>query len=207
MLILKTIYLFVYYGVAALTVAGILLIILRAVFNYADVNPFTWSAINIKRSTDPIILPIRRMLVSRRLDPVIAPILAAVILLVVAVLVVQLVGGTLNTIAGIMYAVTSGVPKNVPVAILGYLLYALLGLYELLIFVRIVGSWFSMTYANRWMRFLIRITEPLLAPLRRMIPPVRMFDVSPIVAFIILWILQSVVAGTLLRQLPVQFFQ
>jgi YggT family protein len=207
MLILKTIYLFVYYGVAALTVAGILLIILRAVFNYADVNPFTWSAINIKRSTDPIILPIRRMLVSRRLDPVIAPILAAVILLVVAVLVVQLVGGTLNTIAGIMYAVTSGVPKNIPVAILGYLLYALLGLYELLIFVRIVGSWFSMTYANRWMRFLIRITEPLLAPLRRMIPPVRMFDVSPIVAFIILWILQSVVAGTLLRQLPVQFFQ
>jgi YggT family protein len=206
MLILKTIYLFVYYGVAALTVAGILLIILRAVFNYADVNPFTWSAINIKRSTDPIILPIRRMLVSRRLDPVIAPILAAVILLVVAVLVVQLVGGTLNTIAGIMYAVTS-VPKNIPVAILGYLLYALLGLYELLIFVRIVGSWFSMTYANRWMRFLIRITEPLLAPLRRMIPPVRMFDVSPIVAFIILWILQSVVAGTLLRQLPVQFFQ
>jgi len=207
MLILKTIYLFVYYGVAALTVAGILLIILRAVFNYADVNPFTWSAINIKRSTDPIILPIRRMLVSMRLDPVIAPILAAVILLVVAVLVVQLIGGTLNTIAGIMYAVSSGVPKNVPVAVLGYLLYALLGLYELLIFVRIVGSWFSMTYANRWMRFLIRITEPLLAPLRRMIPPVRMFDVSPIVAFIILWIVQSVVAGTLLRQLPVQFFQ
>lgn len=205
MLILKTIYLFVYYGVTALTVAGILLIILRAVFNYADVNPFTWSAINIKRSTDPIILPIRRMLVSMRLDPVIAPILAAVILLVVAVFVVQLIGGTLNTIAGIMYAVTSGVPKNVPVAILGYLLYALIGLYELLIFARIVGSWFQMTYANRWMRFLIRMTEPLLAPLRRMIPPVRMFDVSPIVAFIILWILQAVVAGTLLRQLPVQF--
>jgi YggT family protein len=206
MLILKTIYLFVYYGVTALTVAGILLIILRAVFNYADVNPFTWSAINIKRSTDPVILPIRRMLVSMRLDPVIAPILAAVILLVVAVFVVQLIGGTLNTIAGIMYAVTSGVPKNVPVAILGYLLYALIGLYELLIFARIVGSWFQMTYANRWMRFLIRMTEPLLAPLRRMIPPVRMFDVSPIVAFIILWILQAVVAGTLLRQLPVQFF-
>lgn len=205
MLILRTIDQFIVWGVTALTAAAIALIILRAIFNYADLNPFTWSAINVKRATDPIILPMRRLLVAMRLDPVVAPLIAAVILILVAVFAVQLASGTLNTIAGVLFAFTSGI-ANVPVAILGYLLYALIGLYELLVFVRIIGSWFSLSYGNRWMRLLIQITEPLLAPLRRMVPLVGMFDVSPIIAFVILWVLQAVVASTLLRGLPVQFF-
>jgi YggT family protein len=56
------------------------------------------------------------------------------------------------------------------------------------------------------MRFLIRTTEPLLAPLRRMIPLVGMFDISPIIAFVILWVLQAVIAATLLSGWPVRYF-
>jgi YggT family protein len=56
------------------------------------------------------------------------------------------------------------------------------------------------------MRFLINTTEPLLGPLRRTVPPVGMFDISPIVAFIILWLFQAAIAGTLLRGMPVMFF-
>jgi YggT family protein len=56
------------------------------------------------------------------------------------------------------------------------------------------------------MRFLIRITEPLMGPLRRHIPPVGMFDISPIISFLILWVLQAIVAATLLKGWPVQFF-
>jgi len=66
--------------------------------------------------------------------------------------------------------------------------------------------WFSVSYANRTMRFLTRSTEPLLAPLRRTIPPVAMFDISPIIAFLILWLLQAAVAGTLLRGWQIRFF-
>jgi YggT family protein len=56
------------------------------------------------------------------------------------------------------------------------------------------------------MRFLVQITEPLLAPLRRIIPTVGMFDISPMIAFFIVWICQSAVAATLLRDWPLQFF-
>ena len=42
-------------------------------------------------------------------------------------------------------------------------------------------------------------TEPLLGPLRRTIPPFGMFDLSALVALIIIWVLQAAVAGTLLR--------
>ena len=205
MQILQTIDFFITSGMIAIIVAAIVLLLLRSLFKYMDVNPFTWSAITVKRLTDPVVLPVRRMLVAMRVDPMAAPLIAILIFILVGFFVVQVAGGLLNTIAGVMLALTSG-KANAPVAIMGYLLYALIGLYELMIFARIVGMWFSVSYANRTMRFLIRSTEPLLAPLRRTIPPVAMFDISPIIAFLILWLLQTAVAGTLLRGWPVRFF-
>jgi YggT family protein len=56
------------------------------------------------------------------------------------------------------------------------------------------------------MRLLIKITEPLLGPLRRYVPPVGAFDISPIIAFIVIWLFQAAVAGTLLRGWQLIFF-
>jgi YggT family protein len=189
----------------ALGIAMILLIILRSIFKYADVNPFRRIVIRVNRATDPLVLPIRRMLVSFRLEPKVAPFIAIVLIILVGYFVIQLTSSVLNTIAGILYALTSGVP-GFPIAIVGYLVFGLLGLYTLAIFVRIFLSWGGLGYGNRWMRFLILITEPLLGPLRRYIRPVGMFDISPIIGFLIVWVLQAVVASTLLKGWPVQFF-
>jgi YggT family protein len=202
--ILSQIDLFVYFGVVAIILAGTLLILLRSLFRRIDVNPFTWHAINVKRVTDPLVLPVRAMLVSMRVDPIVAPIIVIVVFILIGFIVIQVVNGFLNTIAGILTAASSGRP-NAAVAILGYVLYALVGLYELMIFARIVMAWFVVSYGKR-MRLLIRTTEPLLAPLRRMIPPVGMFDVSPIIAFVILWVLQSAIAATLLSGWTVRYF-
>jgi YggT family protein len=202
---LRTIDWFVFSGVITVVVAAIVLIVIRSVFIYTDVNPFTWSAITVKRVTDPVILPMRRLLVGMRIDPVIAPVVAGVVFILVGVFVIQVSNGLLNPIAGILFAITSGQP-NAAVAVLGYIIYALIGLYELIIFARIVGIWFSPGYGNRWTRLLARLTEPLLGPLRRVIPPAGMFDLSPIVAFVILWVLQQIVASTLLSGWQVRYF-
>ncbi len=69
----------------------------------------------------------------------------------------------------------------------------------MLIFIRIIFSWGMVSYSNRIMRFLVDATEPLLGPLRRIIPPLGVMDISPIVAFLILWLFQQAIAGTLLR--------
>ena len=205
MLILKTLYLFITWGVVALAIAAIALIILRSIYNYAEVNPFRRSAISLKRATDPMILPIRRLLVTFRLEPKVAPFIAILLIILVGYFVVQVASSVLNTIAGILYAVASGVP-GFPIAIVGYLVFGLLGLYTLTIFVRIFLSYGGLGYGNRWMRFLIRVTEPLMGPLRRSIPPVGMFDISPIIAFLVLWVLQAIVEATLLKGWRVQFF-
>jgi YggT family protein len=205
MTILGLIYVFIWWAATAMGAAGIILIILRALFNYMDVNPFTWHARNIRRVTDPVIAPARRMLMAFRLDPAVAPFIVVVLLIVVLVLIVQLAGSLLNTIAGVLFVVANRRAGS-PMAIVGYLLFGFLGLYTVAIFARIIFSWIGAGYGNRLSRFLIQITEPLLAPLRRWVPMVGMFDISPIVAFLILWICQSVVASTMLRDWPVRFF-
>jgi YggT family protein len=202
--ILGQIDLFVYFGIVAVILAGILLILLRALFRRMDVNPFTWHAITVKRLTDPIVLPVRAMLVAMRVDPIVAPVIVIVVFILIGFFVIQVVNGFLNTVAGILTAAASGRP-NAAVAILGYVLYALVGLYELMIFARIIMTWFVVSY-GKCMRFLFRITEPLLAPLRRMIPLVGMFDVSPIIAFVILWVVQSAVAAIFLSGWQVRYF-
>lgn len=203
--ILRALDWFVFWGVMAVMGAAIALILLRSLFKYTDKNPFTWSAITVKRLTDPVILPVRRILVTMRLDPMAAPLIAIIIFILVGVFIIQVASGFLNTIAGILTALTSG-KENAAVAILGYVLYSLIGLYELMIFARIISTWFALSYSHRSVRFLIRSTEPFLGPLRRIIPPVAMFDISPIVAFLILWVLQQVVANTLLSGWTVRFF-
>lgn len=205
MLALALTYSLIRWAVIATIMAAILLVILRSIFNYIDVNPFTWHARNVRRATDPVIMPVRRMLMAFRLDPKVAPFILIIILIVIGYLIVQIAGTLLNTIAGIYFAVNER-RAGAPVGIAGYLLFGFLGLYTLAIFVRIVMSWFGTSYANPLMRFLVRLTEPLLGPLRRMLPTVGMFDVSPIVAFLIVWICQTAVAATLLHGWPINFF-
>jgi YggT family protein len=84
------------------------------------------------------------------------------------------------------------------ITLFGYIIYGLLSLYLLLISMRIVFGWARLSYRNRLMRFLVDTTEPLLGPLRRMIPPLGMFDISPLVAGLIIWLFRTAVAVTLL---------
>ena len=51
---------------------------------------------------------------------------------------------------------------------------------------RVILSWFSSNPTNRLAIILIQITEPILGPLRRIIPRAGMLDFSPVVAIIIL---------------------
>jgi len=54
------------------------------------------------------------------------------------------------------------------------------------IILRAILSWFSPRPTNILAVILFRVTEPLLAPLRRIIPRVGMFDFTPLVAIILL---------------------
>lgn len=205
MLLVQSIFLLITYGVTAIIVITILLMLLRLLLGYMDVNPFSWFALTVRRLTDPLVNPVRGGLIGFGIEPKFAPFVTILLVILVGYFTVQIASSVLNTIAGVVFALNSG-QGGALIAVAGYLLYGLLAFYSLLILIRIVFSWGMVGYGNRVMRFLLNATDPLLIPLRRMIPPVGMFDISPIVAFIILWLFQAAIAGTLLRGWPLRFF-
>ena len=56
----------------------------------------------------------------------------------------------------------------------------------MLILLRVVVSWISPRSTNMLVIILYRVTEPILAPLRRIIPRVGRLDFSPLVAVILI---------------------
>ena len=69
------------------------------------------------------------------------------------------------------------------------------------IFIRVILSWFIMYTKNRSVIVLYQvfhqITEPILAPLRRIIPNIGMIDITPVVAIILLYVIDMVLLSTL----------
>jgi YggT family protein len=56
--------------------------------------------------------------------------------------------------------------------------------FSLLILARIIVSWLNLDPYSQVVQFLHNATEPILAPVRRVIPPMGMFDLSPMVVLI-----------------------
>lgn len=56
---------------------------------------------------------------------------------------------------------------------------------------RALLSWFPVDPRNPLVRVLHEITEPVLAPLRRVIPRIGMIDITPMIALFILFAIQS----------------
>jgi YggT family protein len=74
------------------------------------------------------------------------------------------------------------------------------GVYEFLILIRALLSWVNVSPYHPLVRILYSLTDPLLKPIRRVIPPVGgALDISPAVALILLFIVQRILVGLLLR--------
>lgn len=181
--------------VIAAIIAVIALMVIRLIITAADPNPFNWISRTSRRLSDPFIMPVRGGLMRATVDPKFAPLVVILITILLGWLFLALCGEVAGTLGGLILSVKRGDA----VSGLGFILYGAISIYMLLIFIRIIFSWGMLTYRNRVMRFLIDVTEPLLGPLRRIIPPLGMMDISPIFAFIILWLLKMAVQGTLIR--------
>lgn len=78
------------------------------------------------------------------------------------------------------------------------LLCALITVYLVVLFARVVLSWFPVRSGSPMAglySLLYDLTEPVLAPVRRVIPPAGMFDLSVLVVSFGLILLRSVICG------------
>ncbi len=59
------------------------------------------------------------------------------------------------------------------------------------VFMRAIVSWFPISPNNSFVVVLFQITEPIMAPLRRVVPMLGSIDITPMVAIVILQIVAS----------------
>jgi YggT family protein len=194
MVIIDRIVWFINSGISIIIVAVIVLMIVRLIADAMDLNPFAWTSRTVRRLSDGFVIPVRAGLRGFGVDTKFAPLVVILIVILLGYFVLQLVGAVAATVAGVIVSARSGAVFR----IIGFIISGLISIYILFIIIRIVFSWGMLSYTNRVMRFLVDVTEPLLGPLRRTIPPLGWLDISPLVAILILWLFQQAVAGTLL---------
>jgi YggT family protein len=67
----------------------------------------------------------------------------------------------------------------------------LLNVLSIAILVRVLLTWFPVDPSNPIIRILYDVTEPILAPIRKVIPRIGMFDLSPIAAMLLIQFISS----------------
>ncbi|MCM3901164.1 MAG: YggT family protein [Pyrinomonadaceae bacterium] len=193
MIVIDLIWLLVWYVIIGAIAGVILLVLARVIVNYADMNPFSRTALNVRQFSDPLVNPVRRILISYGLDQKIAPFVTILIAILIGWLLLEAAGSVVFTVRGVLTSLQRGAIRP----LIGYVLFGMLAVYTLCIVARIILSW-GVSYGNRTMRFLVRVTEPILGPFRRIIPPLGMFDISPIIVLLILQLFQRAISGTLI---------
>lgn len=170
---------------------------LRMVFNYADPNPFGAVGrfgFKVRKMTERFVYPAARMLATFRVDTRLAPLVTMFIGLVLTYFLTQVIGNTLFVIDGLTLSVSSGNPKM----FIGFVLNGLLSVLILFIFIRFIASWFVFT-RNTFLGFVKRVTDPILIPVQRLIPPIGMFDISAMIVLLLIGFLQSIVLNIFVR--------
>ena len=86
-----------------------------------------------------------------------------------------------------------------PITVLGQFIQIFAFVLTWAIIIRALLSWFSVGGAQPVFRLLVEITEPVLAPIRRVLPTAGMLDFSPLVALLLINILSSILLSQLSR--------
>lgn len=171
-----------------------LLLLLRLIFNFSDPNPFGKVGrfgFKIRKITEKYVYPAMHFLATYRIDVRYAPLLTLVIALVLTYFALQIIGSTFLIIDGLTAGILLGSAK----IIVGYIIYALLSILILFIFIRVLSSWFVFS-RNTFMGFVKRVTDPIILPVQRLIPPFGMIDISSLLVLILISFLQTIVLRT-----------
>jgi YggT family protein len=173
------------------------MLILRLIFNYSDPNPFGKVGrfgFKVRKVTEKWVYPAARFFAMYGVNTRLAPLLTMFIGFVLTYFLTQIVGNTFFVIDGLTAGVVMGSSK----IIIGFVLYGLLSVLVLFIFIRFIASWFVFT-RRTFLAFVIRVTDPILLPVQRLIPPIGMFDISAMIVLLLISFLQSIVLNVFVR--------
>ena len=176
-----------------LAVLALLAALLDRAVRTRKVSPFGALGRFSRRVVDPLLEPFERRLVrsGRSADSAGWWLVGAVV--VGALLVIALLDFIRDEVVRMAMAAYGG-PRGILLLVVGWAFTIV----QIALLVRVFASWFRVNPFSRWMRIVHGLTEWILAPIRQIVPPIGgMIDLSPLIAYFLLKVLESIVLRAL----------
>ncbi len=153
-------------------------------------NPFGRTARIVRKVSDPILSPVETWLVRRGGNPHGAEWWFAGGTLVGGIVFITLMDFVVRQVA-----LLSGAAGVGPFAVIRVGVYYAGQIVSIAILIRVVGSWFGKDRHHPFMRPMYYLTDWIIQPLQRVVPPIGMIDITPLVAYFAVRIAVSLITG------------
>lgn len=173
---------------ALLSIAGVFgaICLLDWAVRTRKISPFNAVARFCRSTVDPIIAPIERKVVRAGGTPAAAPLWALAAVVIGGILLLTLLDMVRLEVVKSIIASQDGVG-----GVFRLLVTWTFTVLKAAIIVRVISSWLPISPYSKWVRWSYRLSEPMLAPLRRVVPNLGGLDITPILAYILLNLTQS----------------
>jgi YggT family protein len=137
---------------------------------------------------DPILEPIERKILRAGGNPASAPLWALAAVVIGGILLISVMDFLRAEILGLAFAVQGG-----PSGIFKLLVAWTFDFLRIAILVRVVSSWLPISPFSPWIKWSYVVSEPILRPMRQIIPAMGPIDITPIIAYFLIGFLQGAV--------------
>lgn len=146
------------------------------------ISPFSAFGRSLRGITDAIVRPVERRLVRWGGNPANAGWWLVIIVAAAGVVFISLMGWAVDAFPAAASQVAGG-----PADTLRLIVEIAYKIVFYAIIVRVVASWLGYFQYTRWLRPVYALTDWIIVPMRRVIPPFGMLDLSPFAALLALW--------------------
>jgi len=150
------------------------------------ISPFNAVARFCRSTVDPFIAPIERRVVRAGGAPASAPLWALAAVVIGGILLLTVVDIIRLQVVKSVYAAEAG-----SAGIFQLLVSWSFTILKAALIVRVISSWLPISPYSPWVSWSYRLSEPILSPLRRIVPVLGGLDITPIIAYILLGIIES----------------
>jgi len=150
------------------------------------ISPFNGVARFFRGSIDPFIAPVERRVVRAGGLPSSAPFWTFIAFLIGGILLITLLDFLRAQAISAALAFSAGGAEPLTLVI-----RAVFSVLRIAIIVAVIASWLPISQYSAWVRWAYRLSNPLLAPLRQFIPSLGGIDITPLIAYFLLGIIES----------------
>lgn len=159
---------------------------------HGHLTPFGAFPRKVRQLGSPLLRPFERRLHRSGGNPVDAPFTLFWIALLGGLGAIAVVEWVVGLVYSMVYSASAG-----PVALLGVVVNLAFSVVMIAILIRAVSTWFGISPYSRPMRIVYGVTDWLILPLQKVVPPIGAIDITPMVAYFVLYVARAVVMRVL----------